>query len=139
MNARTTECHILLLAAAFAAAACATSPAGQRPGDTGGPTGSGGDGIDNLTGGAGSLIGLGGGFMGSGDGGVTEEPQTCDEAANSHSYVGCEFWPTITANPVYVDFDPAVIVPNGGNQDPVVTVDGPAAYHQQVIVRAGGL
>jgi hypothetical protein len=136
MKARPTECHILLLAA-LAAGACATSPS-ERAGGPDGPTGSGGDGIINTTGGGGTLIGLGGGFVG-GDGGVTEEPQTCDEAANSHSYVGCEFWPTVTANPVYVEFDPAVVVANGGSQDATVTVDGPAAFHQEVVVKSGGL
>jgi IgGFc binding protein len=138
MKARITECLLLLLAA-FAASACATSPA-SRPGEPGGPTGGGGDDIGiNPTGGGGSTIGLGGSFVTTGDGGVTEEPQTCDEAANSHSYVGCEFWPTITANPVYVEFDPAVVVANGSGQDATVTVDGPAAFHQQVTVKAGGL
>ena len=137
MKPRTTECHILLLAT-LAATACANSPASRSGDDT---TGAGGTlDIGNPTGGGGTTgIGLAGGLVGSGDGGVTEEPQTCDEAANSHSYVGCEFWPTITANPVYVEFDPAVIVANGGTQDATVTVDGPVRFHQEVTVKAGGL
>src|SRR5450432_487256 len=136
MNARTTQCHILLLAA-FVASACATSPAARSGGDS---TGSGGDGIDTTTtGGAGSAIGLGGDLGIASDGGVTEEPQTCEEAANSRSYVGCEFWPTITANPVWAEFDPAVIVANGGTQDANLVVDGPASFHQEVVVKPGAL
>jgi hypothetical protein len=135
---RTTHSYIVLLVS-MAAAACGSS-ASTRSQDPGGTTGAGGDAIGiNPTGGGQSTIGVAGGFMVSGDGGVSEDPQTCDEAASSHSYVGCEFWPTITANPVYVEFDPAVIVANGTGQDAMVTVDGPASFHQQVTVKSGGL
>jgi len=34
----------------------------------------------------------------------------------NRAYVGGDFWPTIVANPVYVDFDPAVVVANGGHR-----------------------
>lgn len=33
-----------------------------------------------------------------------------------HTYVGCDFWPTITANPVYVEFEPAVVIANGSSE-----------------------
>jgi hypothetical protein len=39
---------------------------------------------------------------------------SCDEAAASRSYIGCDFWPTVTANPVWSVFDYAVVVANGG-------------------------
>jgi hypothetical protein len=139
MKARTTRSYMLLLAA-IATGACGSSPSSRGSDGPAGTAGGGGDGIGiDPTGGGGSAIGIAGGFMMSGDGGVTEDPQTCDEAANLHSYVGCEFWPTITANPVYVEFDPAVIVANGTGQDATVTVDGPASFHQQVTVKSGEL
>ncbi len=87
---------------------------------------------------AGSLA-LGGnvgtGATGSGDG----TPETCADAALGHTYVGCEFWPTIVANPVWQEFEPAVVVANGTATDASVTIDGPAGFHQSVTVKAGGL
>src|SRR5438876_3180988 len=69
------------------------------------------------TGSIGSGPGTGGGIIGTGgsSGGnpSIEEPTTCEQAAANRTYVGCDFWPTIVANPVYVDFDPAVVVANG--------------------------
>jgi hypothetical protein len=87
---------------------------------------------------AGSL-GLGG-MIGTGaaDGG-DGNPETCADAALGHTYVGCDFWPTITANPVWQEFEPAVVVANGTMADATVTIDGPAGFHQVVTVKAGGL
>ncbi len=99
-------------------------------------TGAGGSGIINPgTTGSGGSIGI------DSDGSTTfvGTPKTCDEAARAHSYVGCEFWPTVVANPVWVEFDPAVIVANGNTEEAKVTVDGPAGFHQEVTVAAGGL
>ena len=64
---------------------------------------------------------------------------TCADAATVHSYVGCEFWPTIDANPVWPDFDPAVVIANGGKAPAAVTVDGPAGFHKDVMIPAGQL
>ena len=89
--------------------------------------------------------GAGGGIIGTGAGGsaggnqVIEQPATCDQAVSNRTYVGCDFWPTIVANPVYVDFDPAVVVANGGTGPAKVTVDGPSGFHQEVTVDAGAL
>src|SRR5580704_16766423 len=28
-------------------------------------------------------------------------PTTCSDSINRHSYIGCDYWPTVTVNPVY--------------------------------------
>src|SRR5262245_37625292 len=53
---------------------------------------------------------------GTGGGGNMEDPTTCMAAAAGRTYVGCEFWPTVTYNPVYSVFDFAVVVANAGTQ-----------------------
>jgi hypothetical protein len=53
---------------------------------------------------------------------VTEDPTTCAIAASSHSYVGCDFWPTVTYNPVWSIFDFAAVVANTGTATANVTV-----------------
>lgn len=40
------------------------------------------------------------------------DPKTCAEAAAQKSYVGCDFWPTVTANSVWPIFDYTVVVAN---------------------------
>ncbi len=88
---------------------------------------------------AGGDLALGGNVgAGAADGG-NSMPETCADAALGHTYVGCDFWPTITANPVWQEFLPAVVVANGTMTDATVTIDGPAGFHQSVIVKAGGL
>jgi hypothetical protein len=47
-----------------------------------------------------------------GGGAIPPDPATCGEAASSRSYVGCDFWPTVTFNPVWSVFDFAVVVAN---------------------------
>src|SRR5215475_14113234 len=39
--------------------------------------------------------------FGDTDGDVTHDPTTCAEAAMSKSYIGCDYWPTVTANAVW--------------------------------------
>jgi IgGFc binding protein len=51
-----------------------------------------------------------------------EQPASCEEALASHSYVGCEFWPTVTANWVQSVFDFAVVVANTGAEPADVEV-----------------
>ncbi len=66
------------------------------------------------------------GFGGSGQGGSVSsggmDPVTCDEAAASKTYIGCDFWPTVTDNIVWKIFDFAVVVANVGDQEADVTV-----------------
>jgi hypothetical protein len=90
----------------------------------------------------------GSGFGGSGgsnsdfDSGVPDlgrDPITCDEANQTHSYVGCDFWPTITANNVFKVFDYAVVVSNTQMTPANVTVTGPLGTNQTVTVAPGSL
>jgi len=105
---------------------------------TGGTTGA----INTGSGGSGGTTGLNvadGGSGGSGGAGDTDNPSTCDDAAKNRSYVGCEFWPTVTYNPVYTDFDFAVVLANGGATDAQITVTGPNSFMKTATVPAGGL
>lgn len=51
------------------------------------------------------------------------DPTTCEGAATKLSYLGCEFWPTVTANVVDEVFDFAVVVANPGKERATVTVE----------------
>lgn len=53
---------------------------------------------------------------------LSEAPATCEEAVAAKSYVGCEFWPTVTANLVASVFDFAVVVANTNTADAEVVV-----------------
>src|SRR4051794_20831534 len=50
------------------------------------------------------------------------DPKTCDEAKTMQSYIGCDYWPTVTSNVVDDIFDFAVAVANVGDQPASVTV-----------------
>ncbi|HEX3695857.1 MAG TPA: IgGFc-binding protein [Polyangia bacterium] len=140
MTTNSVRYFLVALALTATAASCASikKQGGDGSGNGGPGSGSGG------SGGSTSNTGSGGGAVnnngGSGGGGVVDnQPATCAQAASAHSYVGCEFWPTITANPVWTEFDPAVIIANGGTADAAVTIDGPASFHKQVTVGPGKL
>jgi hypothetical protein len=83
------------------------------------------DDATQTTTGTGGTIGFGG-FGGQAGGGLTGDPETCDQAQASKSYIGCDFWPTVTANNVWSIFDYAVVVANAGQQvvDATVTRNG---------------
>jgi len=70
---------------------------------------------------SGSLVGDGA----SSEAGLTGDPTTCLEATTSHSYIGCDYWPTVTANNVWSIFDYAVVVANAGANTASITVVGP--------------
>ncbi len=70
---------------------------------------------------SGNLVGDGG----EQEGGLTGDPTTCAAAASSHSYIGCDYWPTVTANNVWSIFDFAVVVANAGSDKADITVTGP--------------
>jgi hypothetical protein len=54
-------------------------------------------------------------------------PTTCAESIERDSYIGCDYWPTVTLNPVYTQFDYAVAVANPQPAQVVtVTVSGGA-------------
>ncbi len=67
------------------------------------------------------------------------DPTTCAEAKSIHSYVGCEFWPTVTANNVWSIFDFAAVVANAGTTTASVTVTGPNGTNRSATVAPGQL
>ncbi len=69
----------------------------------------------------------------------SRDPETCDEARETKSYVGCDYWPTVTPNPVWSIFDYAVVVANTGARDAVVHVTGPSNTDRSVTVPPGEL
>jgi hypothetical protein len=103
---------------------------------TGSSTGVGG--MPNLTLANGGMVNLGA-MPGTGAMGPVGQPMNCAEAAEGHTYVGCDFWPTIVANPVWTEFEPAVVVANGNDAAAAVTVEGPNGFHQEVMVAPKGL
>jgi hypothetical protein len=107
-----------------AIAACGSSDKGSGFTPPGG-----GDGGDN----DGDVLGGEGGILSGGDGGTTGDggiivgdPVNCADAKTSKSYVGCDYWPTVTANGVWSIFDYAVVVSNVGATAANVTVSGGA-------------
>src|SRR5688572_6115045 len=52
----------------------------------------------------------------------TADPTSCEEAKVTKSYVGCDYWPTVTANGVWSLFDFAVVVSNVGGAPADVAV-----------------
>ncbi|MEZ4364822.1 MAG: IgGFc-binding protein [Kofleriaceae bacterium] len=50
----------------------------------------------------------------------------CSPAALGASYFGCDYWPTITGNPVVNSFDFAVVVANSSDLPSDVTIEGGA-------------
>jgi hypothetical protein len=57
----------------------------------------------------------------------------------AHSYLGCEFWPTVTANTVWSIFDFAVLVANAGTQPASITVTGPGGVNESTVAAPGGV
>lgn len=53
-------------------------------------------------------------------------PTTCADAIKRNSYIACDFYPTVTLNPVWPQFDYAVAVSNPQTSDVGVTVSGGA-------------
>src|SRR6266566_3706335 len=62
---------------------------------------------------------------------------TCSDAATKKSYVGCDYWPTVTGNNVWSIFDFAVVVANAGYQPADITITGPSSTNQQATVAPG--
>jgi hypothetical protein len=65
-------------------------------------------------------------------------PKTCQESQYSHSYIGCDYWPTVTLNPVYTGFDFAVAVSNPQNMSVNVTVSGGALQQPLMVMVPAG-
>jgi IgGFc binding protein len=131
------------IAAIVAAGACGGSKKGFSGfGDGGTSSGSSG-GSGGSSGGSGgssggTLFGDGGG--GDDGGGDYTDPTTCAEAASSHSYIGCDYWPTVTANVVWSVFDFTAVVANAGTTTANITITGPGTTGNQTgTVPPGGL
>jgi hypothetical protein len=73
------------------------------------------------------------------DDAAQRDPTTCAEAQSIHSYVGCDFWPTVTGNNVWSVFDFAAVVANAGSSAADITVTGPNGAHQTATVAPGQL
>jgi hypothetical protein len=145
------------LGCAFIIAACASQKTSGFDGfgsDDGGSAASSGSSSSSSGGGViGSGSGSGGGDNGGGgssggllgdggvppDGGGSSDPQSCDQAAMLHSYIGCDYWPTVVANQVWSIFDYAVVVANAGNDPANITVTGPSNTNQTATVAPGQL
>jgi hypothetical protein len=111
----------------LASGACAiTVPDNLERADASGTGGSGGG-----SGGSGGAAG------GAGAGGSSPLPRTCAEAAAEPSYLGCEFYPTVVANPVWSIFDFALLVVNPGSETARVHVERGGASLPGVMVEPG--
>jgi len=77
------------------------------------------------------------------DGGpVTEldrDPVTCAEATQARTYVGCDYWATVTGNLVPEIFDFAIVISNSGQTAASVKVTGPNGVDVDVKVAPGTL
>ena len=99
------------------------------------------DGFGSSTDPTGTFDDAAGSFEG-GDGGAgtaVRDPETCEEAQSAKTYVGCDYWPTVTANLVGDVFDFAVAVANVGTSDANVTVTGPNGVSRTAKVTGGSL
>lgn len=109
-----------LLACSLLLAACSSDDSSS--GAAGGSGGSGGSSSNGGSSGSSGSSGSGG-LNFAPQLGSDNDPPTCEQAANAHSYIGCEFWPTVTLNPVWSVFDFAIVVANVGPVATTVTVD----------------
>jgi hypothetical protein len=87
----------------------------------------------------GGNVSIGGLGVGGEETTIDDVPSTCEQAALKRTYMGCDFWPTITYNPVYTDFDFAVVIANSNGSDAMVTVTGPNSFSATDTVPANGL
>lgn len=103
-----------------------------------GATGPSNGGTLNLGGSTGPSLG---GLGAAGSDAQTDEdnPTTCAQAAAKRTYIGCDFWPTVTYNPVYGEFDFAVVVANSGAEAATIDVSGPDGFSATESVPAGEL
>ena len=69
--------------------------------------------------------------------GEVRDPTDCEEARATKSYVGCDYWPVVTPNGVWSIFDFAVVVANTGKKDANITVTGPQAVEEHLVVPPG--
>jgi hypothetical protein len=95
------------------------------------------EGGDDAAGGFGDGSNFEGGEGGGNIGG--RDPVNCQEAAQFKTYVGCDYWPTVTGNPVQEVFDFAVAVANVGSDVANITITGPGGVNEKISVAGGDL
>jgi hypothetical protein len=66
-------------------------------------------------------------------------PTSCDQAEMQRSYIGCDYWPTVTTNPVWSIFDFTVVVANAQSSAAEIKVTGPNGVGKTVKVAPGAL
>src|SRR6202451_655097 len=76
---------------------------------------------------------------GGGGGGNMPLPQACIDALATKSYIGCDYWPTVTPNPVWSIFDYTVVVANTQSSPASIVVTGPGGTNKPLSSPAGGL
>ena len=113
---------VVLFSACFDEACASTDFDRQGEGDAGGAT-TGGGGITTTPGST----------------AIPPDPVSCGEAATSRSYVGCDFWPTVTFNPVWSVFDFAVVVANNSAVAAEVKVSRDRNSLRSVVILPGEL
>lgn len=120
-----------------ASGGCSATGPKDSPGGGGSGAEGGGSGASGAEGGG---FGVGG-FGGVGGGGpVGGVPQTCAAAVQQQSYIGCEYWPTITSNSqLYEGFEFAIVAANPTDSLSQVTVTRGGQQIAQVDVPPGGL
>lgn len=115
------------------ASGCSATPTNTFPGGSGGGT------TNTGSGQGGDDIGFDSGVGGhnSSSGGV---PQTCADAITNQSYIGCEYWPTVTSNAgLYTGFEYAITAANPTASMATVKVERGASVIKQVDIAPGQL
>lgn len=125
----------LAVAAGFFSA-CGSSSGNSFSGPPDGSAGTDGD-VDASTGDGSAFtdgsINFGDSQLGGDQGSTSPIPTTCADSEGRHSYIGCDYWPTVTLNPVYEQFDFAVAVSNPQTIPVTVTISGGALTSAQTV------
>jgi len=133
---------VIAAAALLAVSSAGCSAAGPKA-STEGTGGTGGSTSQGATGGTGGDDTNIGGIGGIGQGGGTPGggvPQTCAEALAQQSYIGCEYWPTISSNSQLFDgFEFAIVAANPTGSPSTVTVTRGDQQVSEIEVAPGGL
>ena len=66
-------------------------------------------------------------------------PTTCAQATSERSYIGCDYWPTVTTNPVWSIFDFTAVVANAQSVAATIHVTGPSGVDMTMSVAPGTL
>ena len=70
---------------------------------------------------------------------LDRDPITCQEAVQARTYVGCDYWATVTGNVVPDVFDFAIVISNIGQATASVKITGPNDVDVDVNVAPGTL